>query len=160
MKKHNPGCKCCSCTGWANDPPVDEIQLVLPAGCERAGTHVLDRLDSAFYTSDCPTSTLGGIATMCAAYRLQIGSGSAMDTLYVNVGITSGGDTVIIAGVCNELGASGGAVDAGTLWGMVATIGDWNDLDGLSLPFTNRVTDVQGMADCSTDDPCTISFVP
>lgn len=159
LKKNNPGCRCCAvpCIDWANSPP-DEIQLVLPAGCQRAGTHLLDRVD-VNYILDCPTSTLGGIDVLCAGYQLLIGTGDAQDQLYVNVGITAGGDTVIIAAICNETGSISDT-DAGTLWGMIAGISDWNDLDGLTLPFTNRREDVEGQADCSTDDDCELLFVP
>lgn len=158
MKKNNPGCRCCGCLGWHGDPP-DELQLTLPAGCERAGTHVLDRDDTQDYVVDCPTSTIGGFASICAAWVLFIGTGDAQDTIIVNVGRLTSGGSGIIAGVCNQNGAALGT-DAGTIWGMVTAISDWDDLDGVILPFTNRVTDTEGMADCSTDDDAEITFVP
>jgi hypothetical protein len=160
MGRLNPSCTCCEsqCLEWSGTPPAT-IQLTLPATCERAGTHVLSStLD--FYTSDCPGSSLHGVDVVeCENWELHIGSGAAQDTVVISV-FEADGVTYIIAGVCNQGGT--GAVDAGNVWGEVATISNWDDLDGYSLPWDLRAVDIQGMADCTGSPPgnAVISFVP
>jgi hypothetical protein len=166
MGPFNPDCLCCdeiTCNDWANSAPAS-IQLTLPATCERAGTHVLSSTPQEF-NDDCPESTLAPFAvdTLCASWKIEIGSGAAIDTIIVSVFIDAFGDTFIIAGVCNELGSAGHVQDAGNLWGVDANaFTDWDELDGLSLPWTNRVVDTEGMADCTGSPPANavISFVP
>jgi hypothetical protein len=164
MGRWNPGCNCCddvSCVDWDGTPPAT-IQLTLPATCERAGTHVLSGTIQA-YSSDCPASTsTTSVATLCESWDLNIGVGAAEDTVALSVFVGTNGITYIAACVGNEAGASG-AVDAGNVWAMSAGgITSWDELDGLSLPWTNSREDLEGMADCtgSPPDEAVISFVP
>jgi hypothetical protein len=164
MGRFNPSCTCCgtSCLDWTGTPPAT-LQLTLPATCERAGTHVLTS-DPAAYRSDCPTaSALDDLTyTLCEGWKLQLGSGSAQDTLFINVAYSAAnGNTYIIAAVCNELGGVGD-VDAGNIWGELTSITSWDDLDGVSLPWLMRIEDTEGMADCTGTPPddAVISFVP
>lgn len=160
LKKNSPGCGCCSvpCMDWSDDAP-EEIQLTLPAGCERAGTYVLPRDDSESFSLNCPNTTISTIGPGCAVYVLFIGSGDARDSIWVTVGRGTTTETIVRAGVCNDGGSSSGT-DAGTVWEVLQELSAWADLDGISVPFTTRETDTEGLSDCSTNDPALVAFVP
>lgn len=152
----NPGCICCSCTGWSGSPPA-EMQLTLPSSCTRSGAHLLDNTNtSKDYALDCPGASL--FSSLCQIWWIYDG-----DTLiFIAVGDDAGGSALIVAGICSE-GCSGIGEDCGNLWAANTAITDWSQFDAISLPFHSgeTCTSCGGIANCTgTPDDALVDLPP
>lgn len=161
-----PGCDCCEpCSEWLGEPP-DEIQVTLPATCERAGAYTLPRQDGHIYTGDCHNSPTISVPVLCPTYWEEFGSGNDRDTIAVTFGQDAGGQAVVVVSVCNNNGCLADGTDVGTLWGGgIAGIDEWSDLDGMSLAWANRAAcsapSNEGLTYCAdTVGDAIIDFLP